>query len=50
MGAGSADEGAGSADVGLRLGSWALRAGGNVIHYVADATLARGSGVWRRAR
>ena len=29
----------GSLDVGLRLDRWALRAGANVVHYVADPTL-----------
>lgn len=35
---------AGSVDLGVRVGSWALRAGGNVVHYVADAALAQGGG------
>lgn len=28
----------GSADVGVRMGHWAVRAGANLVHYVADAT------------
>jgi hypothetical protein len=34
----------GSADLGVRIDQWALRAGGNVIHYVADATLGQVGG------